>query len=125
MSTLINLSLCLTDLIDLANKGHSAFSRSQKNGKVYVNLTQWINDEPDQYNNNASVQLNPHKDKRDADIAAFGKCYVGNGKYAQRPEPQAAGNAGASLDMSRFGGAPPAPGANTSAAATGYDDLPF
>ena len=75
MSILINGSLCLTDLIEQAQKAHSAFTRG-KNGKVYVNITQWLNDEADQYGNDASFQLNSSKEKRETE----GKVYIGNGK---------------------------------------------
>lgn len=75
MSTLINGSICLTDLVDQAQKGHSAFSRG-KNGKVYVSITEWINDEPDQYGNDCSFQLNSKKEKKESE----GKVYIGHGK---------------------------------------------
>lgn len=77
-NTLISGSLCLTDLVEKAKAGHSAFVRG-KNGKVYVNITQWLNEEPDQYGNHTSYQLNSHKDKREQE----GKTYIGNGKVMQ------------------------------------------
>jgi hypothetical protein len=84
MSQVINASICVTELIELANKQHSAFSRSQKNQKVYCNVTIWVNDEPDQYGNDASIQLNSSKDGAEKDKALLppGKknFYLGNGK---------------------------------------------
>lgn len=68
-------SLCLTDIVEQAQKGHSAFSRG-KNGKVYFNFLQWVNEEEDQYKNHSSIQLNSAKDKKDAE----GKIYIGNAK---------------------------------------------
>lgn len=122
MSTALNCSICLTDLVDMANKGHSAFTRSEKNGKIYVNVTMWINDEPDQYQNNGSFQLNPHKDKKEADVAKFGKCYVGNAKYSKRADPPPVEAGTSNLDLSGFPGSVPAGGT----AGTGVsDDLPF
>ena len=77
MSNRINSSICLTDLGDKYRAGHSAFTKAN-NGKVYVSLTTWINDEADKFGNNVSHQLNSKQDKRDAE----GKVYVGNGKTA-------------------------------------------
>lgn len=75
MSTLITASICLTDLVAQAKAGHSAFVRG-KNGKIYVNITEWVNDEPDQFGNHASFLLNSTQEKRDSE----GKIYIGNGK---------------------------------------------
>lgn len=72
---LINGSICLSDLVQKYKEGHSAFSRG-KNGKVYFNYTEWINEEENQYGHHSSVQLNSSKEKKEAE----GKTYVGNGK---------------------------------------------
>lgn len=102
MSTLINGSLCLTDLIDQAQKAHSAFTRG-KNGKVYVNITQWVNDEADQFGNDASFQLNSSKEKKETE----GKVYIGNGKKSTGTQ------------------AAPVPAAQQTAMAGSLDNLPF
>jgi hypothetical protein len=82
-SILINSSVCLTDLVNHAKAGHSAFSKG-KNGKVYVNLTEWINAEPNQYGQHSSILLNSRKEKKDEE----GKVYVGNGRKSEfTPEP--------------------------------------
>lgn len=75
MSELLTGSICYTDLVEQAKAGHSAFSRG-KNGKVYFNVVQWINDTPDQYGNTVSIQLNSSKEKRDLE----GKVFIGNAK---------------------------------------------
>jgi hypothetical protein len=77
MSNRINSSLCLTDLGEKYRAGHSAFSKGN-NGKIYVNITSWINDEADKFGNDVSHQLNSKQDQREAE----GKVYVGNGKTA-------------------------------------------
>lgn len=69
-------SLCLTEILERAKAGHSAFTKA-KNGKIYFNFLQWLNAEPDQYGNNSSLQLNSTKEKKDEE----GKCYIGNAKY--------------------------------------------
>ncbi len=48
-----------------------------KNGAKYYNISININDEADQYGNNASVVTNQTKEERDAKTA---KVYLGNGK---------------------------------------------
>lgn len=74
-------SICLSELNEQAKKAHSAFSRSQKNQKIYVNVKVWLNDEADQHGNHASIQLNP---KQDAETE---KVYIGNLKYLEKKEP--------------------------------------
>ncbi len=73
---MITGSLCLTEIIELANNKHSAFTKAQ-NGKIYFNILVWENDEPDKFNNNFSVQLNAAKDAPEDQK----KKYIGNLKY--------------------------------------------
>lgn len=49
-------SICFTDLMAKAKEGHKAFSKGT-NGKIYVNVDLWINDNPDQYGNSASIKI--------------------------------------------------------------------
>lgn len=82
-ATLINASICVTDLIDAYKKGHSAFNVGKKNGKVYANISEWINPEPNQFGQHSSIVLNSGKDMQDKDAAIFGgKVYIGNGVKA-------------------------------------------
>lgn len=57
-----------------------------KNGKHYVNIGIWINDEPDQYQNIAGITLSQSKEDREAKAK---RTYIGNLKYAQAPQQQA------------------------------------
>jgi hypothetical protein len=82
MNQLFGGSICLTDLIDHAKKGHSAFSKAQ-NGKVYCNILTWINDEKDKFGNTMSHQLSSSKERRDAE----GKIYIGNSKKLETSKP--------------------------------------
>ncbi len=76
-------SLCVTDLIEQANKKHSGFTKGQ-NGKIYAAVNIWLNGEPDKYGNTISVQLQSSKEKRDIE----GKIYLGNAKKADNtPKP--------------------------------------
>lgn len=86
MSKLINASICFTDLMDLAKKPHSAFTRSDKNHKAYVSVQIWINDEPDKYGNDVSLMMNSTQKSKDVE----GKVYIGNGKTVNfdKKEPQ-------------------------------------
>lgn len=83
MSQLINGSICLTDLIAKAKEQHSSFSKAA-NGKIYANITMWVNDKADTYGNTVSLQLNSTQEKREAE----GKVYIGNGKPAKKKEPE-------------------------------------
>lgn len=80
--TIINGSICITDIIDLMTKGHSAFKRSSKNQKVYMNITEFINEDADEYGNHSSYKLNSSKEKREEEKKANGgkDHYIGNGK---------------------------------------------
>lgn len=73
---MITGSLCLTEILEKAKAGHSAFTKAQ-NGKVYFNILVWENDEPDKFNNNFSVQLNASKDAPETEK----KQYIGNMKH--------------------------------------------
>ncbi len=97
-------SLCLTDLNAAAKRGHTAFSRSAKNGKIYANITMWCNDEPDKNGNDFSIVLNSAKDKQEADMAANDgkKTYAGNLKWAQdqgEPKPVTAQEAAKEIPL--------------------------
>lgn len=76
MSEFITGSMCLTTLIEKAKAGHSAFSKSPKDGKVYFNYIEWVNDEPNEFGQHSSILLSSVKDKKEEE----GKVYVGNGK---------------------------------------------
>lgn len=79
MSKLLNGSICFSDLVEAAKEKHSAFKKAD-NGKVYFNLTVWINDEKDKYGNDAAIQIRPAKD------GAGEKKYIGNLKYPEKLE---------------------------------------
>ena len=74
-------SICLSDLNEYAKKAHSAFSRSEKNKKIYVAVKVWVNEEADQHGNHASVQLNPKQNMETE------KVYIGNLKNLAPKEP--------------------------------------
>lgn len=76
MSEFILGSMCLTTLIEKAKEGHSAFSKSPKDGKVYFNYAEWINDEPNEFGQHSSILLSSQKEKKEEE----GKVYIGNGK---------------------------------------------
>lgn len=71
------ISLNLTQIGELAKKGHSAIKRAGKNQNVYIDLNVWENDVPDKYGNNFAVTLDSTKAGRDGGEK---KVYVGNGK---------------------------------------------
>jgi hypothetical protein len=63
--------ICLTDVLAALNDKHSAFNKAD-NGKIYMNVTVWINDAVDAYGNSAAIQLNSK------DHANEKKKYIGN-----------------------------------------------
>lgn len=72
-------SICMSDLINFVKKQHSAFNKAD-NGKIYANVNVWLNDEPDKFGNQMSIQLNPVKDKVESD----GRPYFGNFKVSEK-----------------------------------------
>jgi hypothetical protein len=72
-------SICVTDILEHANKKHSAFTRAE-NGKIYADVGIWLNDDKDKYGNIMSMQLNPKKELREQD----GQPYIGNFKESER-----------------------------------------
>lgn len=66
-------------MAEKAKQGHSAFNKSEKNGKIYVNVLQWLNEKPDEFGNDSSIQLNPKKDAPETEK----KQYIGNMKYIE------------------------------------------
>lgn len=69
-------SLCLDDIVAALQKNHSSFSKSSKNQKTYVSIKMWVNEEPDQYGNSVSVQLNSDQSASPDEKAL--KFYIGN-----------------------------------------------
>jgi len=76
-------SICFTDLLEAAKQGHDGFAKSEKNGKIYANVTVWLNDEVDKYGNKLSIQVNEAKDSTD-----FKKFYIGNLKEGKDVTPK-------------------------------------
>jgi hypothetical protein len=66
-------SICITDLVEKAKERHSAFSKA-KNGKIYANVSMWVNEEEDKFGNLVSLAINPSKERKDVDK----KVYFGN-----------------------------------------------
>jgi hypothetical protein len=52
-----------------------------KNGAKYINIVQWINDEPDQYGYNSSIQIAQTKEEREQKIKPT---YIANLKEFQK-----------------------------------------
>ena len=67
MSKLLYGSIDFSKLLELAKAGNKAFSKAQ-NGKIYVNINVWLNDEKDQYGNDASLQTNFKEATKDEKI---------------------------------------------------------
>jgi len=79
MSRRFSGSLDLTALGEAARANHPSIKKGN-NGHTYSNVTIWQNDEPDQWGNTISIQL---QQPMDSDLA---KVYVGR---AKPPQPKA------------------------------------
>ena len=84
---LFNGSICLTDILESAKKKHSAFSKGN-NGKIYFNVSIWLNEEKDKFGNSMSLQLYSKKDIREKE----GKVYIGNAKKSELSEAPISNN---------------------------------
>lgn len=112
MNQLFGGSLCLTEILEQAKKGHSAFSKAQ-NGKVYFNILTWLNEKEDKYGNIMSHQLSSQKDMREAE----GLIYIGNSKALQSSKPVSKSDVDVNLDS--------VPVRERHNATDETDDLPF
>jgi len=74
MSTFYNGSICLTDI------PKDKITTSEKNGKKYLNINVWVNDEQDQFGNIAGVSVSQTKEEREAKVK---RVYIGNLKAPQ------------------------------------------
>lgn len=92
MSKLRNYSICLSDI------PKEAIYESPKNGKKYINLTSWDNDEPDKFGNDFGIWVSQSKEERDRKAP---KTYLGNGKIYKSDQPSSGGSvkAGKSDDL--------------------------
>jgi hypothetical protein len=110
MSQRYNASIDVTKLVNTLNLqgGHSAF-KVGKNGSMYASVTLWMNDEPDQFGNVISFQLNSTQAGQAADLAKTGgkPVYIGNGKPPKDQANQPANGAGLQMNTAQYG----APGA--------------
>lgn len=50
-------SIDFTKLVEMAKAGNKAFTKTE-NGKIYLNVRVWVNDEEDKFGNIASFQSN-------------------------------------------------------------------
>lgn len=78
-------SIDVTTLLKQANLPHSAFVRAGKDKKVFAQITVWVNEEADQYDNYVSIKLN----SKDAETAKQeGNIYLGNLKKSVAKGPE-------------------------------------
>jgi len=73
-----SMSICLSDIKTMAaDKIVKA-----KNGKLYINVSTWDKDEPDQFGNDFSVEVSPSKAEtaRRKEGEKVNRIFIGNGK---------------------------------------------
>ena len=49
-------SIDFSKLLEMAKAGNKAFTKSEKNGRIYLNVDVYVKDEVDQYGNIASIR---------------------------------------------------------------------
>jgi hypothetical protein len=80
------MSKLLTGSINLSKIDKTKIVSVDKNGNPfendakYLNIVVWINDEPDNYGNTASIQISQSKEERESGVKAI---YIGNLKEPQ------------------------------------------
>ena len=79
MNTLYTGSICLSDI------DKSKIAKSEKNGKLYLSVDIWVNEQPDNYGNIGSINVRQSKEEREAKEK---KVYIGNFKQLEG-KPQA------------------------------------
>jgi len=70
------MSKLLSASIDLAKIDKSKIKVSDK-GQKFLNIDIWINDEPNQWGQNVSINIQQSKEERERKVK---KVYIGNGK---------------------------------------------
>ncbi len=78
MSSLFSGSICVSDI------DKSKLTQA-KNGKLYLSVDIWINDQADQYGNTGSISIRQSKDEREAKTK---KVYIGNLKPVEKSNNQ-------------------------------------
>jgi len=74
MSTLYTGSICVSDI------DKSKLTQA-KNGKLYLSVDIWINDQADNYGNTGSISIRQSKEEREAKTK---KVYIGNLKPVEK-----------------------------------------
>lgn len=98
-------SICITDLVNAANAQHSSMNVSAKNGKLYANVTVWLNDQPDDKGNVMSFQLNSTQAGEQSDLQKFNgkKVYIGNAKPPTAPKQTPPTPGSVQVNMGAYG----------------------
>ncbi len=81
------MSICLTDIKEKA--AHKIVKH--KNGKLYINISTWDHDEPDQFENDFSVSIPLSKEEKDRKQAGenIERVFIGNGHIWELDQQQA------------------------------------
>lgn len=79
-----SLSICVSDIPKDRILKH-------ENGKMYMNLSTWDNDEPDKFGNDFSISMSPTKEEIERRKAGekVDRIFIGNGKIWETKEMEA------------------------------------
>jgi hypothetical protein len=78
MGTLLTGNICLSKI------DKNKIYKSEKTGELYLGVSLWLNDQPDQYGNTASLVVTATKEEREAKAKAV---YLANFKPLPKSEP--------------------------------------
>lgn len=113
-------SICIEDLfgaaiqkdgqgnswVNLSALQGSAIKRGERNGKTYINIGVWINDQLDQYGNIAGISISQSQEERQAGIK---RVYIGNLKQSGQQQQAAPVQQQAQPAATPWGGQPAQP----------------
>ena len=82
------MATLLKGFLNLSKCKNPEYLKQTKAGDVGVWVNIWLNDEPDQYGNTLSIQLNQSKEQREAGVKKVYICNAKPNEAAQNVAPQ-------------------------------------
>lgn len=76
-------SIDFSKLLEEAKKGNPAFGKSQSNGKIYLNIGIWVNEEANEHGKHLSIQGSSKNENGEVE-----RFYFGNAKLYVSPKSE-------------------------------------
>jgi hypothetical protein len=88
-NTLFTASIDFTEALELYQQRHPAFYRSEKTGKIYLNIEIWVNEQENQYKQHGSIKTRQPKEHREQGkyIANLRKVDINKNNQSAPPPP--------------------------------------